>query len=98
LTAIRTFLVTPGAQIGRHLLDFSKNQNLPHTSSWQLAIRHDLGKDEAGFAGENIENLDGPISTTSGNILVIVIVTHTESRHLCITKCCPVCYLHITCL
>jgi hypothetical protein len=85
LTAIRTFFVTPGAQIGRHLLDFSKNQNLPHTSSWHLAIRHVLVKDEAGFAGENIENLDGSIAATRGDVLVIVIVTHRESWALCVS-------------
>lgn len=85
-TAIKTFLVTPGAQRGRHLKINEEMVTLPDVCGGHLFFKIFI-ENVAGLLGEDVENFDASVAHRGGNVFIIVVVTNAESRHLGITEC-----------
>ena len=85
-TAIKTFLVTPGAQRGRHLKINEEMVTLPDVCGGHLFFKIFI-ENVAGLLGEDVENFDASVTHRGGNVFIIVVVTNAESRHLCIAEC-----------
>jgi len=85
LTAIKTFLVTPGAQRGRHLNWDEGVGHLPDVSGWHLFLKIII-EDVTWLLREDVEDFDAAILHSGGDVLVIVVITHTEGRLFGVTK------------
>ena len=78
--AISTFLVTPGAQIGRHLQRCQIfSNNLPEIGCWHFVF-HVLIKNVTLLLSEYVENSNGTITTTCCDILVVVVKPYAVGR------------------
>jgi hypothetical protein len=77
LAAIITFLVTPGADRGRHLQKL--NWVILLEACARTDFLHVLVQEVALLAGKKIENLDRAVTTASSDVLVVVVKSDAES-------------------
>lgn len=99
-TDINTFLVTPGADSGRHLYTYHRlkpgktHGKLPDLGDGHGLI-HVAVEGVTGLPSECVENADCTVTMTSSNVFVIGVESDTESLLRCVSQRVLVSHLYI---